>query len=162
MKAKTRWGKSKLLVTIFISAVGLVGGLIVIYQFIDSETQVNVAGKWHLSLTVENTSYAPFQGLEIGYVIYLQQEGNSVSGHGEKWWENGEELPFSQHVPIELNGSIEGGVLKLLYELVGAERGSVGEFDLLVESSGDKMSGEFSGTAADSSGPVTLKRANSE
>ena len=136
----------------------LVGGLIAfaaatagVIQYWQSNPAADVSGTWELSLTIEETSYSPYRGMILGYLLFLQQNGASVTGRGEKWAANGEELPSSQHDRIDLRGTISGTNLDLVFNIYGTQRQTVGVIRLGLVDDSEAM-GDFTWTAASSSG----------
>ena len=115
---------------------------------------LDVSGKWQLDLTIESTSYTPYKDLDVRYILYLQQNGKVIKGKGEKWLVNNKEIPFSAHTRIEMEGTILENKVYLSFELFGANRVTVGELDLRFNPDKNKMTGTFSTTGADSSGPA--------
>ena len=57
-----------------------------------SGTLPNVAGSWTLKTQVESSSYSRYAGLQLGYEIRLDQNGDRVTGSGKKITENGSEI----------------------------------------------------------------------
>ncbi|MBK6542549.1 MAG: hypothetical protein IPG10_14945 [Flavobacteriales bacterium] len=88
----------------------------------------------------------------------MEQHGNSVNGTGEKWAENGKDLPPSARTPVTLKGMLEGSELKLSYTEVGAKRTTIGQYRFDVVEDGKFCRGTFSGTAANASGPAIWER----
>jgi len=90
------------------AALALVGGVLGLYDFCVSHSWYNVTGQWTISNTIQSTSYRPYQGLALGYRVFLTQKGTDITGNGEKWSENSVELPSGAHTPITIAGSISG------------------------------------------------------
>ncbi|PAY03172.1 hypothetical protein CKO50_01200 [Pseudoalteromonas sp. HM-SA03] len=67
-----------------VAFIGLIGTLIGILQYYESKPSDDLTGQWKLTLTIDSTSYRPYQGLEVGYSLYLNQVGSQVTGTGEK------------------------------------------------------------------------------
>ena len=148
-------GRFKKYVCIFAAAVAFTASLLAVIQYFRSLPEQNISGKWKLDLVIESSTHTQYLGLKVGYVIYLEQNGSAIKGKGEKWWENDQELPYSQHTPIELTGTIKDKTVKLLFDLHGAQRQTVGEFALKLR--GETLTGVFSTTGANSSGHVVAK-----
>jgi cytoskeletal protein RodZ len=117
----------------------------------------DVSGAWTVATHVESSSYAPFQGLQLGYDIQLEQRGNRVTGTGRKVTENGDGTGSRARTPISLAGTINGDRLALTFNERGARRPTQGKFVLLLDEGGT-MRGRFSSTAAQSSGTVEAHR----
>lgn len=141
-----------------VAALSLVAAVLGITQFFDNRVTVDLSGEWRLEFVINSTSYKPYEGLEVGYKVYVSQKNALIEIAGEKWWENGEELPFDQHVQIELDGSIEGDQLPLAFTLFGELRKTVGYLDTSIESN-KLIKGTFFTTGANSSGTVTMVKA---
>jgi cytoskeletal protein RodZ len=124
----------------------------------DANTLVkDVSGSWTLTTHVERGSYKPFENLNLGYEIELQQTGNRVTGSGRKVVESGDEIGSSAQTPISLAGTINGDRLTLTVSEHGTQRTTEGRFVLLLDEGG-QMRGRFSSTAAQSSGTVEARR----
>jgi serine/threonine-protein kinase len=119
---------------------------------------VQIGGRWELTNQMESTSYAPFQGMRLGYEMTLVQDGNRVSGHGRKVSENGVPLPQAQRTPIAVAGRIEDGQVILHFTETGAERTSRGTIRWRVAPGAAGVEGRFSSDAADSSGVSVGRR----
>jgi len=121
------------------------------------ETHItDMTGWWRLALVIESSSYAPYKGLRVAYKVHVLQDGNRIEGRGEKWWENDRELPYSQHDPIEIKGTVDGLTCTLGYALKGRQRTTSGSFVFDVSSGAPPYEGTFSGTGADVHGSATL------
>ncbi|MDC5855959.1 hypothetical protein [Vibrio europaeus] len=138
------------LISVFAAGVGIV-------QYFESRPSHDLTGQWGLTLIIENTAYNPYQGLEVGYQVYLNQTNDKVTGTGEKVTENHKDLPISQRVKIDMEGRLVGSQLDLLFTLYGHKRDTIGQFRLT--STGDnELKGTFSTTGASASGSVSLTR----
>jgi hypothetical protein len=120
----------------------------------------SLSGAWLLSNEVTATSFAAFRGLRLMYRVSLEQEGAKLAGSGVKWAENGRTLPAAQRTPISLEGSIKGSAVSLRFTEQGKRRTSRGVFAWQLADGGREMRGTFSSTAASSSGPSLMRRAN--
>jgi serine/threonine-protein kinase len=119
---------------------------------------VRLDGRWELVHQVQATTYEPFLGLRLGYVVNLRQEGDRVYGQGRKVSENGAALPPGQRTPIEVAGRIEGGQLVLQFTEMGANRTSRGIIRWNLTSENGAYSGRFASDAADSRGQASAHR----
>jgi cytoskeleton protein RodZ len=116
----------------------------------------DVGGIWSLATRVESSAGEGTAGLELGFEVHLEQNGNRVYGDGRKVVENGRTLPDGGQTPISLRGTIDGDRLTLTFTEQG-RRVSDGKFLLYVNDDGT-MRGRFSSTAARSSGTVEARR----
>ena len=120
-----------------------------------AERAADFGGWWTMTTEVAESSVARFEGLELGYRIHLQQDGDRVSGTGEKWSEEGARLPRARRTPITLSGTVEGDRLRLVFTERGARRESSGTLTLRRQGRG--LVGTFRSDAASSSGGATLQ-----
>jgi len=127
----------------------------------------NISGEWDTNLTYDKTSHHDFLGIQIQYKINLLQQGNIITGHGEKVSDiNTErglyEFERDKRVHIEVNGYYERNFIKksIIYLNV-VEKGRIRDtsqtFVLCYEGK-SKLIGKFTSTAADSSGPITMNK----
>jgi cytoskeletal protein RodZ len=117
----------------------------------------NVSGAWTLATRVESSSLARFKGLQLGYRMQLEQNGDRVTGVGRKVAENGSAIRSRAQTPVSVNGTINGDRLTLNFTERGARRPTRGKFDLLLDETGT-LRGRFTSTAARSSGTVEAQR----
>jgi transcriptional regulator with XRE-family HTH domain len=117
----------------------------------------NVSGSWRLATQVESSSYSPFAGLQLGYEVKLEQDGDRVTGVGRKVTENGSGIGPRAQTPLTVSGTIAGDRLTLTFIERGTERPTQGKFVLLVDEGGT-LRGRFSSDAAQSSGRVEAHR----
>ena len=111
-----------------------------------------LGGRWELVHQVESSSYAPYQGMRLGYEVTLFQEGNRVYGQGRKVSENGASLPEAQRTPIDVAGRIEDGEVVLYFTEIGASRTSRGTIRWRLAPVDGSLEGRFATDAANSSG----------
>jgi cytoskeletal protein RodZ len=116
-----------------------------------------LSGRWALTNRVESSSYGAFRGLNVGFHLQLRQEGNRISGTGQKWMENGKPLPAASRTPISVEGTLKGSTLELSFTERGTRRTSAGRFVLTVADDGT-MHGSFVSDAADSQGTSLARR----
>lgn len=138
-------------------------GLIFINEIIIPKR--NISGEWGVDLTYENTSYERYKGIKIQYKINLLQQNNSITGHGEKVSDIDAERGFyeferSKRVHIEISGYYERNFIRksIVYLHIteqGRSRDTSQSFVLFFDSK-NKLSGKFTTTAADASGPITI------
>jgi hypothetical protein len=122
---------------------------------------VNLTGEWTILNTVVETSYPPFQQLQLGFRLSIQQEGQAFRGVGEKQRENGKPIPIAARRPIRLQGTIENGaVVSATFQEEGVSRPSTGHFRLHMQDH-DRLTGTFVSTAASAKGPSQWSRTSS-
>jgi hypothetical protein len=107
---------------------------------------------------VQATTYEPFLGLRLGYVVNLRQEGNACMARDERFRRTAPALPPSQRTPIEVAGRIEGGQLVLQFTEIGASRTSRGTIRWNLTSEDGAYAGRFASDAADSRGAASAHR----
>jgi hypothetical protein len=117
----------------------------------------DVSGSWKLATQVESSSLGRFQGLQLGYEMQLEQNGDRVTGVGRKVTENGGGVGSRAQTPISVNGTVSGGRVTLTFIEGGLQRSTQGKFVLLLEEDGT-LRGRFSSNAAQSSGRVEAHR----
>ena len=117
----------------------------------------DVSGSWKLDTQVESSSLGRFEGLQLGYEMQLQQNGDRVTGVGRKVTENGGGVGSRAQTPISVNGTVSGDRLTLTFTEGGLQRPTEGKFVLLLEEDGT-LRGRFSSNAARSSGRVEAHR----
>ena len=132
-----------------------------IVEFYERRAVVDISGEWRLINTIEKTTYRPFNGLQLGYRIFLRQRGVEFEGDGEKWSENGVDIPSLQHTPIVLNGQLNGRQLRGTFREKGQRRETVGTFEWTLEGEGHTLTGTFTSTAAAASGTSRVERVSS-
>jgi cytoskeletal protein RodZ len=120
-------------------------------------TMKDVSGSWTLATRIESTSYARYQGLQLGYELQLEQVGDRVKGAGRKVVENGDGVGSRAQTPISVAGTIEGDRLTLTFNEIGARRPTQGKLVLMLDEA-DTLRGRFSSTAAHSSGTAEAHR----
>ncbi|MDQ3440211.1 MAG: hypothetical protein M3478_07655 [Planctomycetota bacterium] len=123
----------------------------------DSTRSEQLSGTWSLDTEVQSSSMRAFEGLQLGYRLQLNQQGDRITGHGQKIRENGRELTAPARTPISVHGTIEGNQLVLTYTEQGHRRASHGTFVLQRDDDGT-LRGKFSSDAAQSSGLAAARR----
>jgi hypothetical protein len=124
----------------------------------EGTTEPDLSGSWELVNHVDVSTYAPYVGLRLGYRLRLEQRGTQITGTGEKWTENGRALPAAQRTPLRVEGTVEGGRVRLTFSEQGRRRQSDGRFEWQASSDGSRLDGRFESTAAGSSGRSTARR----
>src|SRR5262249_21807755 len=102
--------------------VGIVAGSIAILQYLQKGASYDLTGEWRLVNTIESTTFRPFQGMRLGYRVFVRQNGLELDANGEKWSENDVEIPSSDRTPISLNGRIDGRRVTATFHERGARR----------------------------------------
>ncbi|HEX8517231.1 MAG TPA: hypothetical protein VF868_13625 [Bacteroidia bacterium] len=139
--------------------IALIGILPVVTGYYKYWRTKNVNGKWKITCHIKSSTYKAYVGKSSGFKIYLTQDDDKIKGQGEMWWVDDKEIPYEQHLPITVEGKVDGENMVLSYTQVGSKRTTVGEM-VLNTSGGDVLNGSFSGTAADAKGTVTAERIN--
>jgi hypothetical protein len=147
-----------------------VAGLIANVSSIEEFFEPSLAGTWQLSLTIKASNGNLYTGDTAAYHLYLDANGDSLKGTGEKFQFNGKELPSSQKQPITVLGQLSGNSVILNFKQEpapdGRARETIGQFTLnldrpwFLSRQVSDMRGTFSGTAADWRGTVVAVRAN--
>lgn len=160
MSEKTRpWFRMILRIGGVLAAImGVIAGVLAITAYLQNRTTVNVTGWWELTNTVESTSYPKYEGMQLTYRIFLQQDRTQITGKGEKWLEDGEEIEWQFHSPISIEGKAEGRTLTASFEEKGTSRTTCGNFVWTVSADGNKLEGTFTHTAANSNGSSIGRR----
>jgi hypothetical protein len=117
----------------------------------------SLEGTWTLATEIESSSLRMYEGLRLKYRVELRQTGGQVEGIGRKIRENGVSLRGKRQTSIAVQGTIDGGHLKLTFREHGARRSSRGTFNLVVKDAG-VLRGSFASEAARSGGVVEARR----
>ena len=115
------------------------------------------SGWWELTNTIESTNYAAYRGLRLGYRVQLEQDGDRITGRGQKWAEDGGPVSAAARSPIAVTGRIEGGKVILQYTERGA-RATTGSFSLTLGGDGNALHGSSSSTATAASGGSVARK----
>ncbi len=105
-------------------------------------------GSWEIQNVVSSTSYPAYRGLRLTYRIVVRQDGERVSGDGEKWAENGRRIPAGQRTPIHLAGELVGREVRVRFTERGDRRDSPGSFRWRLSADGTRFAGTFASSAA--------------
>jgi hypothetical protein len=116
-----------------------------------------ITGFWTLDTRVETSSVRDFEGLQLGYRLELQLEGNRITGRGIKTVENGKAIAAAGQTPITLVGRMDRNRLTLSFIESGTRRESTGKMILELHEDG-VLRGRFSSDAARSTGTVEGRR----
>ncbi len=68
----------------------------------------DLAGEWKVINTVHKTGYKSFDKMQVGFRLRIKQTGKDFTATGEKFFENGRNLPQNSRTPIRVVGSIDG------------------------------------------------------
>ena len=132
--------------------MGIIVAILVIIEYRESHPSINLNGEWKIINIVDSTSYPLYQDMQLGYRIFLQQDGKKITGKGEKCWENGKEIPSTAHSPIIIEGTLDGMMVTATFTEKGARRTTSGSFIWTVSTDGRMLKGSFTSTAANSQG----------
>ena len=124
----------------------------------EESAEADLSGWWELTNTIQSTNYSAYQGLRLGYRVQLEQDGNRITGRGQKWSESGRPVSAGARSPIILSGRIEGRRVTLQYTERGARRSTSGSFSFTLSPDGDALRGSFSSTAAAASGGSVARK----
>ncbi|HEX7182861.1 MAG TPA: PBP1A family penicillin-binding protein [Thermoanaerobaculia bacterium] len=124
----------------------------------EEEADFDLSGWWEMTNRIQSTNYAQYKGLRLGYRVNLEQEGNRITGRGQKWTEDGRTLPSSARTPITVTGTIDGRKVTLKFTEQGAKRATSGGFEWTLSANRTALRGSFWSTAADTSGSSTAVR----
>lgn len=127
----------------------------------------NLAGAWQFSATIDSTTYRPFEGMRLYWRVILVQEGDVLTGTGEKISEftaaGGEfEYEPKDRTRIDIVGTIRykffsPNEVQLHYKEHGAVRESSTFLELQIISE-NQLLGSFHSTAANSRGKAEWTR----
>jgi hypothetical protein len=112
----------------------------------------DLSGSWEIQDVVGSTTYPEYRGLRLTYRIVLHQDGERISGDGEKWAENGRRIPASQRTPIHLSGEMAGREVRVRFTESGKLRDSAGNFRWRLSADGTSFAGTFASGAAGARG----------
>ena len=118
----------------------------------------DLSGWWEMTNRIEETNYAQYKGLRLGYRVQLEQDGNRLTGRGQKWTEDGRTIGSSGRSPITVTGKIEGRKVTLSFTEHGAKRSTNGGFSWTLSADRTELRGSFWSTAADTKGRSTAVR----
>jgi hypothetical protein len=112
----------------------------------------DLAGEWRVINTVENTAYKSYNHMQVGFRLNIKQSGKDFTATGEKFSENGRNLPQNSRTPIQVTGSIDGDKIVATFVEDGLMRRTNGRFVWKLQSDGTGLTGTFVSTAANSRG----------
>lgn len=153
-------------------AATLIGGLLLAFIFFLIKDKLfrtpALAGLWTFAALTDKTSYNPYKGMTLTYLVLLAQEGNRVIGSGEKIKEvstNGtREYEGKNRTRIAITGFITQRFLcksecVIHITEAGQQRDSSTMHSLRVTRKG-RMAGTYVSTVANQIGRVTWTRGN--
>jgi hypothetical protein len=127
-----------------------------------------LSGVWVLESATSQSKYNPFKGMIVRYKILLLQDGTRLHGTAEKVYEKSDgvrEFTGVNRTTAMLDGTIHKVYLgRSTVVLHVVEEGDKRPFSWIVEARSRRfgrrmhLTGQFSSTAADSSGTVALER----
>lgn len=148
----------------------LIGGVGLTFLFFLAKEKLcplpDITGRWYLEMTTINTTYNPYKGMILRYVIMFWREGNVLKGSAEKIYENsstGErEYVGENRTRATIEGYIEKNYLgkdRIYLHSVenGHGRESTNFYDLLVKSD-KEMAGAFNSMIANQDGTARCQR----
>lgn len=112
----------------------------------------DLSGNWSVVNTVEQTSYAAYKNMKVGFNVSINQTGRDFTGTGEKISENGQSLPATSRTPIVVKGTIDGDKVEATFSENGALRTTNGRFVWRIDKTSGGLTGTFVSNAARSSG----------
>ncbi len=124
----------------------------------ETAAATDLSGWWELTNTIQSTNYSAYQGLRLGYRVQLEQDGDRITGRGQKWAEDGRPVSAGARSPIVVTGRIDGRKVTLQYTERGARRATTGSFSFTLSGDGDALRGSFSSTAAAASGGSVARK----
>ena len=107
---------------------------------------------------VQDSSVKSIRGLRLQYQLQLQQDGQQVTGKGQKVSENGRALRQAARTPITVAGTVDGDTVHLSFRELGRRRESGGTFQFQLAEDGS-LRGTFESDAVQSSGQSIVRRA---
>lgn len=150
----------------------VIGGLLLTLLFFLARDKLfplpSLSGLWTCEATTERTAYKPYEGMVLWYAVLLVQEGNRVSGSGEKIREASvqgkREYVGKSRTHIDISGYVTKRYLApdeivIHVRESGELRPSSSVHTLEIKRDGT-MIGAFVSTIADSIGTVNWKRGN--
>jgi penicillin-binding protein 1A len=124
----------------------------------ESAAATDLSGWWEMTNTIRSTSYEAYKGLRLTYRIQLEQDGDRISGRGQKWTENGRALSGSSRTPLTVSGKVDGRDVTLEFTERGRKRTTSGGFSWQLSADRTALRGTFWSTAAKTSGSSLARR----
>jgi hypothetical protein len=160
----------------FAQAIGetVVGGIVLALLFFWFSDHVfkfpQLSGLWRFELTTEQTSYNPYRGMKLTYLVLLSQEGPALQGSGEKVREDvgGVVRTYTgaDRSRIEVRGYLTkryfgASTVVLHYREISPSRESSSMQTLTVDND-RAMRGSYHSTIANSTGAVAWERGGAD
>ncbi|HYX23888.1 MAG TPA: PBP1A family penicillin-binding protein, partial [Thermoanaerobaculia bacterium] len=123
-----------------------------------SPAEDDLSGWWELTNTIQSTNYEQYRGLRLGYRLQLEQDGDRITGRGQKWTEDGRPVSPGARSPITVAGRIEGRRVTLQFTERGARRSAAGGFSWQLSADRAALRGNFWSDAANASGSSVARR----
>lgn len=144
-----------------LSVLGAGASVYATKDYIFQDLSADVAGVWAIDLSIQESSLASMKGVTLRYFVTVQQDGLKLAGEGEKICENGTSIDARARTRLELiGGKVEGSSVTMDFRDHGKRRLTTGSLRLTSQSA-DTMDGQFSWTAADSTGTIKAKKTTS-
>lgn len=118
----------------------------------------DLEGRWDLWTRITQSNESRYEGMTLGFRVRLRQDGDRITGSGEKRSEGGETLPPGRRAPIRVEGSVDGREVRLSFREEGAQRISSGTLTLRLSADGSTLTGSFRSDAASSRGSARMER----
>jgi hypothetical protein len=164
-----------LIVELSVAVLGTVlGGLVLALIFLLLSDYVfplpKLNGLWRFDLTTFLTSYKPYQGMKLTYLVLIWQDGNVVRGTGEKVREDVQGAVRTYTAEHRSRVEIGGYVTKryfrpsevVLHFKEQGERRASSTMQTLSLFGNSRMEGDYVSTVANSSGSVIWKRGSDD
>ena len=116
-----------------------------------SRTAETLDGWWILTNEVLLASEQGLKPLHLRFRVQLKQQGDRVTGRGEKWTENGRPIPLNDRTPVTVVGRVDGPSLALTFTEPVA-RGTSGGTSLLMRAGDGVLRGSFTSARSRSRG----------
>jgi penicillin-binding protein 1A len=124
----------------------------------DRSGDSDLSGWWEMTNTIQSTNYDTYKGLRLTYRVQLEQDGDRITGRGQKWEEDGRRLVSSARSPITVRGKVEGRNVVLTFTERGAKRSTSGGFTWTLSADRTALRGSFWSTAAATRGSSLARR----
>jgi penicillin-binding protein 1A len=124
----------------------------------EKAASADLSGWWEMTNTIRSTNYEDYKGLRLTYRIQLEQDGDRISGRGQKWTENGRTLAGSARTPLVISGEVNGRNVTLKFTERGTRRTTSGGFSWQLSADRTTLRGTFWSTAAETRGSSLARR----
>lgn len=163
--AEKVWCEMFLINSVSAIAAGLVLGAIFFVLKEKMFSAPRLDGRWYVNVTTEKTSYRPYEGMRLKYVVVLCQEATKLFGSSEKIHEDSsarvESLYGKERSRAVVEGFIEKRIFardRIVFHILedGHVRSSTNLHQLVLTRSG--LKGKFFSMVADQEGVVSWSR----